>query len=101
MVKVRVSATRAQKKLFPSLQLLHLENPIWEDESWEPLLPYLAHQTSDGQRVSLTISISYRGEHICKDVLKEMEGLVEGLVLDFRFVHDCPFDRCTLSGEEE
>ena len=88
----------AHKKLLPSLQRLFLEDVILDDEGWSPLIPYLTHQTSSGQRISLTIS--GQSEHICKDVLKEMEGFVEELVLDLLLDDDCPFDYCVLSEEE-
>lgn len=87
------------QKLLPSLQRLHLENAVPDDDSWSPLLSYLSHQTSDGQRISLTIT-SIR-EHICKDVVKEMEGLVDELVLDLILDDDCPFDWCVSSEEED
>ena len=91
----------AENILLLSLQRLHLENVILEgDESWDPLLPYLAHQTSDGRRISLTIS--GRHGHICKSVTEEMEDFVDELILNFVVNDDCPFDCCGLSdGEEE
>ena len=91
----------AENKLLSSLQRLHLEDVILEDdESWDPLLPYLVHQASNGQRISLTIS-GGRG-HVCKSVVKEMEGLVEEFILDFVESDNCPFDYCGSSeGEEE
>ncbi|KAF9779273.1 hypothetical protein BJ322DRAFT_452260 [Thelephora terrestris] len=91
----------SQKKLLPSLERLYLEEVIYDDESWQLLLPYLAHQTSGGQRISLTISGTR--EHICKDVMKELKGFVEELVIDLDLDSDCPFDYCERSeeGEEE
>ena len=69
----------ANTKLLPSLRRLHLEDTVVENDDWTPLLPYLAHQTSGGQIISLTLS----GEcfHICKDVVRGIESLVEELVL--------------------
>ena len=69
----------ANTKLLPSLRCLRLENIVLEDHGWTPLLPYLSHQTSDGQVISLTLS--GRPIHICKDVVKEIEGLVENFIL--------------------
>ena len=89
----------AHKKLLPSLQRLCLEDVLLDDDSWLPLLPYLAHQTSGDQRISLTISGPR--EHICKDVEKEMEGFVEELALNMLVDNECPFDHCILSEEEE
>ena len=69
----------ANTKLLPSLRRLHLEDTVVENDDWTLLLPYLAHQTSGGQAISLTLS----GEcfHICKDVVRGIESLVEELVL--------------------
>ena len=86
------------KKLLPSLQRLCLEDVVLENEDWGPLLPYLTHQTSDGQRISLTISGTR--EHICKDVLKEMERLTDGLVLNLSLDSECSFDYCPISEED-
>jgi hypothetical protein len=81
-----------KKNLLPALQHLHLDDVITDDRSWRPLLPYLIHQTSDGQRISFTIT--GRREHICKDLVKDMRGLVDELNLDLPLVDDCPFDYC-------
>ena len=89
----------ANKKLLPSLRRLYLEDTIAEDDNWSPLLPYLTHQTSDGQGISLALSGAR--QHICKDVMREIEGLVKELVLDFLLDDDCPFDYCSLSEDDE
>jgi len=82
----------ANTKLLPSLRHLHLEDIVLDDDDWSPLLPYLAHQTSGGQVISLTLS----GEpaHVCKDVVKDIKGLVEEFILDLPLDEDCPFDHC-------
>ena len=85
----------SRKKLLPSLRRLRLQNPIAEKEGWRPLLLYLAHRTSDGQRISLTIT--GRRQHICKDAVKEMEGLVDELILDLPLDDDCSFGQCIIS----
>ena len=56
-------------------------------------MPYLIHQTSSGQEISL--SISGVGYHH-KDVLREIERLVEEFVLDLVWDHDCPLDYCSI-----
>ena len=89
----------AQKKLLPSLRHLWLDNPVPDDKSWRSILPYLTHQTSNGQRISLIIT--GRREHICKDVVKEMEILVDNLILDLILDDECPFDLCIRSEEDD
>ena len=43
---------------------------IWRIPSYaSPIIPYLIHQTSGGQRILLTVS--GEPQHICKDVLRE------------------------------
>jgi len=82
----------ANTKLLPSLRHLHLEDIVLDDDDWSPLLPYLAHQTSGGQVISLTLS----GEpvHICKDVVNDIKGLVDEFIFDLPLDEDCPFDYC-------
>ena len=81
-------------KLFPSLQHLHLEDTFLYEGHWSPIIPYLIHQTSGGQRISLTIS--GKPQHICKDVLRDMKGLAEELVLDLVLEDSCPIDYCSV-----
>ena len=64
------------KKLLPCLQLLHLEHAGIMGSNWEPLVAYLAYQTSGGQAVSLDLI----GTHVCPEVIERIEGLVEELV---------------------
>jgi hypothetical protein len=89
----------ANKKLFPSLQRLHLDCITSEDDDWTPLLFYLAHQTSAGQVISL--SLSGEPTHICKGVMREMEGLVEEIILDLTPDEYCPFGSCSVDEEDE
>lgn len=86
-------------KLFPSLRRVHLEDIVLKDDDWGPLLPYLAHQTSGGQVISLTISGGRI--HICKDVVKDIKGLVDEFVLGLIPDDDCPFDYCSVGEEGE
>jgi len=65
------------KKLFPSLRRLYLEDVTAEESNWSPLISYVIHQTSDGQGISLTFSAG--NQHICKGVVREIESLVEEL----------------------
>ena len=90
----------AGEKFLPSLQRLFLKNVVLEDDHWQPLLRYLSHQTSNG-RQWFRLSISEGYEHICKDVLKEMERLTEELDLDISLDEYCPFDSCPISEEDD
>jgi len=90
----------ANTKLLPSLRRLHLEDIYLDQDSWSPLLLFLAHQTSGGQEISLTLS----GEpiHICKNVMRDIESSVEQFIFsDSILDDDCPFGCCSVSEEEE
>jgi len=82
----------AHKKLFPSLRRLYLEGARAVDDNWEPLVTYLAHQTSGDQAVSL--DLIGKGVHVCSEAIERIEGLVEELV----YVQDpdqgCIFGKC-------
>jgi hypothetical protein len=64
--------SHANTKLLPSLRYLHLHDMVAND--WRPLIPYLIHQTSGGQTVSLRIT----GESvdICPSVMERIKDLV-------------------------
>ena len=89
----------ANTKLLPSLRRLHLEDIVLDDEDWSPLLPYLTHQASDGQVISLVLSGGCI--HICNDVIKDIESLVDEFILDLVLDEDCPFDYCSAGEEDE
>ena len=92
----------ATNKLLPSLQRLHLEEVRLRDEGWRPLLPYLVHQTSDGQKISLTITGEHKPDrHLCKVLLREMVGLVEELVFNLPLDDRCRWDFCPIRPEDE
>ena len=88
-----------QNKLLPSLQRLYLEDILSDKTSWRPLLSYLAHQTADGQRIS--VAISAPREHMCKDVIQEIGAFVEELAVGSSVDGKCPFKSCVSDGEEE
>ena len=70
---------QANTKLFPSLQSLCLEDVIADHiTDWRHLAAYLAHQTSGGQTVSLEVIGD--SPWMPPNVLKEMEGLVNGFI---------------------
>jgi hypothetical protein len=93
-----LSGPLPNEKLFPSLRHLHPKDTLLYNGDWSPIIPYLTHQTSGGQRISLTISGT--PQHACKEVLRDMKGLVEELVLDLVSDDDCPLDYCWISEEE-
>jgi len=65
----------ANRKLFPSLRSLYLEHVNLDDNNWDHLITYLAHQTSDGQIVSLEVLGD--SPYMPPDVVDEVAGLVE------------------------
>jgi hypothetical protein len=79
-------------KLLPSLRKLFLEDVTVKDDDWGHLKSYLAHQTSDGQLISLEI----RGglAHLCPEVAKEIGGLVEKFKCELAPKTRCPVGRC-------
>ena len=82
----------AHKKLLPSLRRLYLKDVKAVYDNWEPFVAYLTCQTFGGQRVSL--SVFGEGVHVCSEVIKRIDGLVEELI----YVPDprkkCPFSNC-------
>jgi len=91
---------RADTKLFPSLQHLHLEDVSLGNNGWSPLLPFLAHQTSGGQAISLTLTGAYT--HICRNVVRDIESLVELFIFSDSILDGvCPFNYCSMSVDEE
>jgi hypothetical protein len=86
------SGPNADKKLLPSLRQLCLEYPKAEGDSWDPLVTYLAHQTSGGQAISIKVS----GEelHICSKVIEQIEYLAEDFIYESDPDQECPFDEC-------
>jgi len=64
----------ANRKLFPSLRALCLEDVIFlSKDDWSHLMTYLAHQTSDGQTISLEVVGNF--PHGCP--VDEIRGLVK------------------------
>ena len=82
----------AGKKLLPSLRRLYLEDIEAEDDNWDPLVAYVAHQTSGGQTLSL--NVFGEGVHICSGVIKRIEGFVEELIYTPDPDQECSFDKC-------
>lgn len=86
----------AGTKLFPSLRSLSLEDFTVEDDNWEPLTTYLAHQTSSGQVISLDVS----SEHtlVPPEVKKRIQELVEEFT---SCVYDSSSSEDNLDSEED
>ena len=89
----------ANTKLFPSLRHIHLNGAVPEVDDWSPLISYLTHQTSDGRAISLALTGGRY--HVCKSVMKEMEGLVDKLILNLLLDEDCRFGDCSMDESEE
>jgi len=81
----------AGKKLLPSLRRLCLERVILVNDDWDPLVAYLAYQTSGNQAISLDL---LGEDHVCSDVVEEIEGLVEELAYEPDPELGCPFGKC-------
>ena len=82
----------AHKKLLPSLRWLYLKDVTAVYDNWEPLVTYLTRQTSGGQVVSL--SVFGEGVHVCSEVIKRIECLVEKLIYVPDLRKECPFSNC-------
>ena len=65
----------ANANLLPSLEALCLQDIIVDNNDWSHLTTYLAHQTSDGQAISLEISGEY--PYMCPEVVNEIKDLVK------------------------
>ena len=77
------------RKLLPSLRTLRLNGFIVVGDDWGPLVSYLAHQTSDGQSVSLQVKSK---SDMPPGVMKEIRGLVKDLEYFFEGHNDCGDD---------
>jgi len=70
---------RANTKLLPSLQLLHLKDITVNDNDWSHLTTYLVHQTSNDQTISLEVTGTFPPMY--RWVADEIRGLVEELTV--------------------
>ena len=90
----------ARTKLLPSLRSLYLGSVVLIDESWVPLMAYLGHKASDNWIISLEITCTLQitgticGPHMCPEVVKEIEGLVEEFSCGVDLRGECPLGRC-------
>jgi len=83
---------RTRTKLLPSLRSLCLEKVSLTNHDWGDLTTYLAHQTSGGQGISLKIAGDF--PHLCVDMAKEVESMVEKFQCHLYPVPECLFSRC-------
>ena len=67
----------ANTKLLPSLKELCLQDVTLDDGGWSHLTTYLAHQSSDGQAISLGM-FGYI-PYMCPELVDEIKGLVKEL----------------------
>ena len=65
----------ADTKLLPSLRLLCLYVVLQNDDDWGHLVTYLAHQTSDGQTISLEVMGEFPYDR--PEVVNGIKGLVK------------------------
>jgi hypothetical protein len=84
----------SKARLLPSLRSLYLEKVSLNDNDWGPLMAYLAHQSSDGETIRLTLI--GRVPHMCPDVEEVICDLVQELTFDCGPVPrgSCPTGRC-------
>ena len=80
----------AHKKLLPSLRWLYFRWIEVKNNDWDPLVRYLAHQTSGDQTISLCMADPW--VHICSSVVEQIEELVEEFIYNPNC--DCPFGEC-------
>ena len=66
----------ANRKLFPSLRSLCLEDVVFQNkDDWSHLVTYLAHQTSDGQTISLKVVGNFPRD--CPEIMDGIRSLVK------------------------
>ena len=68
----------ANTKLLPVLEVLRLDDIILDGIGWSHLATYLAHQTSDGQPISLEIAGNF--PYMGPEVVDKIKGLVREFV---------------------
>ena len=81
---------RAGTKLLPSLRHLYLERVVRNHYDLNILLQYLAHQTSGGHVVSL--SLSGERAYTCKHLVKVVKGFVDEFTFELHLASDCLCD---------
>ena len=82
------------EKLLPSLRRLYLQDAVAANDDWEPLVHYIADQTSGGQSVSLSVFGDSGEVHICSWAVKQLQGLVEELIYLPDPDYECPNFGC-------
>ena len=74
----------ANMKLLPSLRSLRLRGAYLDDDDWDCLAKYIAHQTSGGQTISLDVG-GYASSP-CLEVVEGIVGMVEIFTSDWLYL---------------
>ena len=69
-------------KISPSLEHILLEHMVVDDASWSPLVTFLAHRVSSGNRLDTLVIIS--SPHMCTDVTESIRGMVRELRITYQ-----------------
>ena len=78
-------------KILPSLEYVLLKEVSVGGGDWSPLMAFLACRVSSGNRLE-TLVIT-RCSHVCREVVKDIEGMVRELIFDRQDIV-CPFGTC-------
>ena len=75
--------------VLPSLQHIFLRGTSSID--WTPLMAFLAHRVSSGDRLASLVVV---GSHVCPEVEERIRGMVQKLRVDYQS-QPCPLGVCT------
>ena len=64
-------------KFFPSLERVLLEEMVVDGADWSPLVTFLAHRASSGNRLDTLLIV--RSPHMCPEVMEGIKGMVREL----------------------
>ena len=67
-------------KISPSLKHVFLEDMVVDDADWSPLVTFLAHCVSSGNRLDTLVIV--RSPHMCSDVTESIRGMVRELRIE-------------------
>ena len=67
-------------KISPSLKHVFLEDMVVDDADWSPLVTFLAHCVSSGNRLDTLVIV--RSAHMCSDVMESIRGMVRELKIE-------------------
>ena len=69
-----------EEKIFPSLEHIFLKNMVVDDADWNPLVTFLAHHVSSGNRLDTLVIL--RSPHMCPEVVEGIRGMVRELRIE-------------------